>query len=137
MCKKSLLVFPDFSHQNNLFFFFVFCFCFLLFRAPPIAYASSQTRGPIRAIAAGLHHNHSHSHSNKEFGLCLRPSPQLTATLDPLSDEARLEPTTTTSLLVGFISAAPQWECRSFDISSKSNLFWDFWNSEKNSGKLV
>ena len=32
---------------------------FCLFRAAPTAYRGSQARGPIRAIAAGLHHSYS------------------------------------------------------------------------------
>ena len=30
-------------------------FSFYLFRATPVAYGGSQTKGPIRAISAGLH----------------------------------------------------------------------------------
>ena len=37
--------------------------------------------GLNRAVAAGLHHNHSHSNTGPEP--CLRPTPQLMATLDP------------------------------------------------------
>ena len=34
------------------------CFClFVCFRAAPEAYESSQARGPIGAVAAGLHHS--------------------------------------------------------------------------------
>ena len=36
-------------------FFFLFSF-FGLFRAAPEAYGGSQASGPIRAVAAGLHH---------------------------------------------------------------------------------
>ena len=39
----------------------------------------SQARGPIGAIAAGLHQ----SHSTVGSELCLRPTLQLTATPDP------------------------------------------------------
>ena len=48
-----------------------------------MAYGSSQARGPIGAVAAGLHHSHSNSGSE----LRLQPTPQLTATPDlgPLS----------------------------------------------------
>ena len=61
----------------SLFFlFFVFVF---VFRAVPMAYRSSQARGPIRAAAAGLHHRHSNARSE----MYLRPTPQLMATLDP------------------------------------------------------
>ena len=59
------------------FLFFVFVFC--LFRATPATYESSQVRGRIGATAAGLHH----SHSNMGSELCLRPTLQLVATLDP------------------------------------------------------
>ena len=55
-------------------------FClFFLFRATPAAYGSSQARGQIEAVAAGLCHGHSNSGSK----LHLQPIPQLTATLDP------------------------------------------------------
>ena len=37
--------------------FLILFFYFLLFKAAPIAYASSQARGQIRAIAPGLHHS--------------------------------------------------------------------------------
>ena len=59
-------------------FIVVYCI-FCLFRATPTAYGGSQTRGSIRATAAGLHH----SHSNEESEPHLRPTPQLTATPDP------------------------------------------------------
>ena len=55
--------------------FFFFC----LFRATPKAHRGSQARGLIRAIAAGLRQSHSNTRSEP----CLRPTPQLTATLDP------------------------------------------------------
>ena len=60
-------------------FFFVCFLGVLLFRAAPAAYGSSQTRGRIGAIAAGLHHRH----SNAESELLPRPIPQLTETPDP------------------------------------------------------
>ena len=60
--KKSLL------HIVCLFlFYFIFYFLkFWLFKAAPMAYGSSQARGPIGASAAGLHHSHSHSHAGSE-----------------------------------------------------------------------
>ena len=62
-----------------------FFVCFVLFClfaiswAAPAAYGSSQARGPIGAVAAGLHQ----SHSNVGSEPSLQPTPQLTATLDP------------------------------------------------------
>ena len=69
-----------------LFFFLFVCLFvlnFCLFRAIPVAYASSQTRGPIRAAAASLHHRHSKKGSEPR----LQPTPRLTATPDPLPTE--------------------------------------------------
>ena len=40
--------------------FVLFCF-FCLFRATPEAHGGSQSRGPMGAIAAGLHHSHSNT----------------------------------------------------------------------------
>ena len=50
-----------------------------LLMAAPVAYGRSQAMGQIRAAAAGL----LQSHSNTRSELCLQPTPQLTATLDP------------------------------------------------------
>ena len=52
---------------------------FCPFRAAPVAYGGSQAKGPIGAVAAGLHHSHSIAGSKPH----LRPTPQLTATPDP------------------------------------------------------
>ena len=55
-------------------------FFFLSFSgAAPTAYGGNQARGLIRAVAAGLHYSHSNTGSKPR----LRPTPQLTATLDP------------------------------------------------------
>ena len=62
---------------------YLFIYLFLLFRAKPTAYGSSQARGQIGAVAAGLHHSHSDAGSE----LRLRPTPQLMATPDPKSTE--------------------------------------------------
>ena len=72
---KSFLAIMSNSFSNLAFF----SFFFLLFRAAPAAYGSSQARSPIRATAASLRH----SHSNARSELCLLPTPQLTAMLDP------------------------------------------------------
>ena len=58
------------GREKLLFFFFL-----SFFRAAPMALA----RGPVGAATAGL----CHSHSNAGSELHLRPTPQLTATLDP------------------------------------------------------
>ena len=62
--------------QHEFTFFFLF---FGFSSAALMAYGGSQARGLIRAVAAGLRH----SHSNTRSDLCLRPTPQLTATPDP------------------------------------------------------
>ena len=59
-------------------YFSFLCF-FMSFRATPTAYGGSQARGPIGAVAVGLHH----SHSNLGSKLRLRPTPQPTAMPDP------------------------------------------------------
>ena len=66
------------------FFFFV-----LLFRAAPAAYASSQARGQIGAIATGLCHSHSNTRS-------------LTHWMRPGIEPAPLW------ILVGFVTTEPQ-----------------------------
>ena len=47
--------------------------------AVPVAYGGSQAGGQTGAVAAGLHHSHSKAGSEP----CLRPTPELTTTLDP------------------------------------------------------
>ena len=67
---RNSSVHPGFIHiwaHANLFCVCVFC----LFRAAPAAHGSSQARGGIRAVAAGLHHSHSHVRSE----LHLQPTP--------------------------------------------------------------
>ena len=61
------------------FFFFFFFFFFVFSRATPAAYGGFQARGLIRAVAISLRH----SHSNGGSELCLQPTPQLMAMLDP------------------------------------------------------
>ena len=56
-----------------------FIYFFAISWAAPMAHGGSQTRGRIGAVATGLHH----SHSDVGSELCLRPTPQLTAMLDP------------------------------------------------------
>ena len=57
------------------FFFFFFFFFWPFSGAAPVAYGGSQARGPIGAVAAGLHQ----SHSNSGFEPRLGPIPQFTA----------------------------------------------------------
>ena len=59
--------------------FFLFLFLFLFLRAIPVAYGSSQVRGPIGATTAGLCHNHRNARSEPR----LQSTPQLIATPDP------------------------------------------------------
>ena len=56
---------------------------FSLFRAIPVAYGSSQTRGQTGAVVASLHH----SHSNAGSEMHLRPIAQLMAMPDPQPTE--------------------------------------------------
>ena len=52
-------------------------FPFFFLRAALMAYGSSQARDRIRAVAGSLHHSNARSEPP------LRPTPQLTAMLDP------------------------------------------------------
>jgi len=65
----------------NFFIVFVLCVC-VFSRAAYVAYGGSQAKGLIRAVATGLHQGHNNSGSEPR----LRPTPQLTATPDPLSE---------------------------------------------------
>ena len=78
-CYFIMPMFQQFCiHVNVPFFFFVF-----LGPHPQHLVGDSQARGPIRAVAAGLHH----SHSNMGSEPCLKPTPQLLATPDPQPTE--------------------------------------------------
>ena len=51
-----------FFHEGIFFIFLIFKnFFFCFFKATPMAYEGSQAKGPIRAVAAGLHHSHSNA----------------------------------------------------------------------------
>ena len=82
-------------------------FCFVLFlRATPAAFGSSLARGQIGATAAGLHH----SHSNMGSKLHLWSTSQLMEMPDPQPwARPRIE-LSMSQILVGFVSAMPQWE---------------------------
>ena len=69
--------------------------------ASPVARGSSWARSEIGAAATGLHH----SHSNIRPEPLLRPTPQLSATPDPLTHWARpgMKPTSLW-ILVGFLT---------------------------------
>ena len=61
--------------RGYFFFFGLFAFS----RVTPVAYGGSQARGPIGAVAAGLHQSHGNTGSEPR----LQPTPQLVATPDP------------------------------------------------------
>ena len=75
--SNSAIKNSNIEHTNAFFFFFFFIF--LSFRAVPTEYGSSQARGQIGAVAAGLFQ----SHSTMGSELHLEPKPQLMATPDP------------------------------------------------------
>ena len=105
------------------FFFFFFFFFFWLFRVKPVTYGSSQARGQISAVADCL----LHSCNNAGSEPCLQPTLQLMATRS-LTHWARpgIKPTSSW-LLVGFVSTAPQGQLpmehflKCFIIISKSS----------------
>ena len=70
-----LWLFLSFIEYQN----FIYLFILLFFRATLAAYGSSLARSQTGATAAGLHH----SHSNVRSEVCTRPTPELTAMLDP------------------------------------------------------
>ena len=65
--------------EKTVFLFVCLFFVFLLFLwAAPAAYGGSQARGPIGAVATGLHQSHSNAGSEPR----LQPTLQLTETPD-------------------------------------------------------
>ena len=68
---------PFFPFQAHCLFFSFFLFW--LFRDTPATYGGSQARGPIRVVAAGLHHSYSNAVSEPH----LQPTPHLTAMPGP------------------------------------------------------
>ena len=100
----SLLSHNRISQRISLEPFSLFCFLFYLsfclFRATPAAYGGSQARGRIGTTAASL----LYSHSNPRSELHLQSTPQLTQWARP-----GIKPTSSW-ILVGIFSAAPQWE---------------------------
>ena len=80
--KRATIQYHVHPSEYVTFSFFLSFLSFCLFRAAPVAYGGSQARGPIGAIAAGLHH----SHSNVGSKVHLRPTPQRRI-LNPLSHQ--------------------------------------------------
>lgn len=107
--SKVLLLLPSWH-----FFFF-----FWLFRAALVTYASSQTRGQMGSVAAGLQHSHSHAGSEP----CLRPTPCSRQCQIP-DQGARLgiEPESSWTL-VRFVSTAPQQELPVLALCKRRNRF--------------
>ena len=61
--KHAMEILLKFEYLWSVVLLLIFLIYFYFFRAPPSACGSSQTRGRIGAIAAGLHHSHSNSGS--------------------------------------------------------------------------
>ena len=77
---RSQRVSPMFLSRSFILLLLLLLFClFAISRAAPVAYGDSQARGLSRAVAASLHHSHGNAGSEPS----LRPTAQLTATLDP------------------------------------------------------
>ena len=81
--EKISLSFFSFLFYIFIIYLFIYFCLFAFSRAALVAYGGAQARGPIGAIAASLRH----SHSNRGSEPHLRPTPQLTATLDPQPTE--------------------------------------------------
>ena len=101
--------------ESLLFIYFLF-FNFCLFRATPKAYEGSQARGPVGAVATGLHH----SHSNEGSKLHLPAYTRVHGNARSLTHWARpgTEPTSSW-MLVRFVSTEPQQE-----LPNSSFLIW-------------
>ena len=75
---RCCILLPESSHLRLHLSLSLFLSCYLS-RAAPTAYGGSQAKDLIRAVATGPRH----SHSNTRSELCLHPTPQLTALLNP------------------------------------------------------
>ena len=111
----------DENTELGNFFFFQFCWNMILFfyfnfwaffRAVPMAYGSSQDRGQIGAVSAGLCHSHSNIDLNCTCHLQHRS--QQCWILNPLS-EAR-DQTCILMDISWFVSAEPRWELPRYDL---------------------
>ena len=69
---------PSLPHLSLHYLFCLFV-CFVVLGPQPTGYGGSQARGQIEAVATGLRQSHSNARSKQH----LRPTPQLTAKLDP------------------------------------------------------
>ena len=90
-------------------------FFFWFFRAAPTAYGSSQARGPTGATAANLHHSHSNTGSETyttAHGNTGSPTHGARPGIEPAASW----------ILVGFVSAAPQWELQTKYLTRTSSL---------------
>ena len=81
-CLLQLIMFfiskdNSFFLKSNFLFLLIDWLIDCLFRAAPTAYGGFQARGSIGAVAVSV------CHSNMGSKPCLRPTPQLTAMLDP------------------------------------------------------
>ena len=120
----SFLFFLSVSFTSFLSFFSFFSFV-LSFLAAPTAYGNSQGRDWIRAVAAGL--GLCHSHSNVGSLPCLQPYTTAHGDARFLTHWVRLGNQPVLSwMLVGFVTAEPQWKLLffiSFTISVVEHVF--------------
>ena len=118
------------GHKSTGFPFLFFFFYY--FRATPLAYAGSQARCPIGAVAAGL----CHSHSNTGSKLCLWHTPQLTAMLDSPTHWARPEiEHTYLWILAGVINSWAMKRTLPFPVNQMWHQYIKF-RLQKSSGKI-
>ena len=99
--------------------FILFICLSLLFGAAPAAHGSSQARGRIGAIAAGLRHNHSNARSvSVTYTTAYGNTRSLTHWARP-----GIEPATSW-FRVGFISSVPRWELQEVHFKWRWPLSW-------------
>ena len=115
-CPRSAFYDPRLLSINNgnlfgtlSFYFFVFC----IFRTTPVAYAGSQARGRIRAVAAGLIHSNMRSEPCTPYTTAHGNARSLTHWKRPGIKPA------SSQMLVRFISAEPQWELHSLGFQMR------------------
>ena len=103
LCLLQWYVISDLFSFLSLSLFFFFC----LFRAAPKAY-SSQVRGQIGAVAAGLHHSHSNARSEWAMSATYTIAH---GNVRSLTHRVRAGIKSESScILVGFITSRPWWE---------------------------